>query len=57
MSFPSRSYARDTLGVSEIFGSGGLMQTAFSIRTMDVRARFRMQFSSRPDVHCFVAVE
>lgn len=33
------------------------MQTAFSIRTMDVRARFRMQFSSRPDVHCFVAVE
>jgi hypothetical protein len=33
------------------------MRTAHNIRTMDVRAEFRMQLSSRPDVHCHVAVE
>jgi hypothetical protein len=33
------------------------MGTAHSIRTMDVRALFRMQLSSRPDVHCLVVVE
>ncbi len=33
------------------------MRNAHSIRTMDVRALFRMRLSSRPDVHCHVAVE
>lgn len=32
------------------------MRSTHSIRTMDARARFRMQLSSRPDVHCHVVV-
>ncbi len=32
------------------------MRTAYSIRTMDARALFRIQLSRRPDVHCHVAV-
>jgi len=32
------------------------MRTARSIRTMDARARFRIQLSSRSDVHCHVVV-
>ena len=33
------------------------MRSAHSIRTMDARAQFRIQLSSRPHVHCRVPVE
>ena len=32
------------------------MRDTQSIRTMDARALFRIQLSSRPDVHCHVEV-